>query len=130
MTWVSSHDGVDIDDFKPVDRNHGHPCQAPVCPSPGLTENAAIVTDTAPGLEPCRGFPQFLQGIAIIQQRRPEVHAIIVGSGRVYYSPRPWCSPVAADGFAEASGGRGRCTRRRPPELYQPLIRKVSNRSG
>lgn len=80
---VTMHDGVDIDYFKPVDRNHGRP----PLPIPALPENAAIVTYTARGLEPYRGFPQFLQAIAIIQQRRPNVHAIIVGSDRVYYSP-------------------------------------------
>jgi glycosyltransferase involved in cell wall biosynthesis len=80
---VVMHDGVDIDYFKPVDRHH-HP---PPLPIPGLPANAVIVTYTARGLEPYRGFPQFLQAIAIIQQRRPEVHAIIVGSDRVYYSP-------------------------------------------
>jgi glycosyltransferase involved in cell wall biosynthesis len=80
---VTMHDGVDSDYFKPAERNRGRP-RLPIL---DLPEDAAIVTYTARGLEPYRGFPQFLQAIAIIQQRRPEVHAIIVGSDRVYYSP-------------------------------------------
>ncbi|MGZ8409901.1 MAG: glycosyltransferase [Hyphomicrobium sp.] len=80
---VTMHDGVDIDYFTPADRNR----RRPSLPIPGLPEDAVIVTYTARGLEPYRGFPQFLQAIAIVQQRQPEVHAIIVGSDRVYYGP-------------------------------------------
>jgi glycosyltransferase involved in cell wall biosynthesis len=79
------HDGVDIDYFKRADRHKGRPR----LPIPGLPEDAAIVTYTARGLEPYRGFPQFLRAAALLEQQ-PEVHAIIVGSDRVYYSlPAP-----------------------------------------
>jgi hypothetical protein len=57
------HDGVDIDYFKRADRHKGRPR----LPIPGLPEDAAIVTYTARGLEPYRGFPQFLQAVALLQ---------------------------------------------------------------
>ena len=80
---VTLHDGIDTDFFTPADSN-GRRRRLPVA---GLPEDAAIITYTARGLEPYRGFPQFLQALAIVQQRHPEVHAIIVGSDRMYYSP-------------------------------------------
>ncbi len=80
---VTLHDGIDTDFFRPADTNGGRRC----LPIAELPEDATIVTYTARGLEPYRGFPQFLQALAIVQQRHPEVHAIIGGSDRVYYSP-------------------------------------------
>jgi glycosyltransferase involved in cell wall biosynthesis len=36
-------------------------------------------------MEPYRGFPQFIEAIALIQQRRPNCHVVIVGENRVAY---------------------------------------------
>jgi glycosyltransferase involved in cell wall biosynthesis len=80
---VTLHDGVDTEYFKPGEERGGRPR----IPIPDLPVDAPIVTYTARGLEPYRGFPQFLQAIALIQQRHPAIHAIIVGSDRVFYSP-------------------------------------------
>jgi glycosyltransferase involved in cell wall biosynthesis len=83
---VAIHDGVDTDFFRPTDRRAARAALS----ISSLPEDAPIVTYTARGLEPYRGFPQFMQAIAIVQQFQPEVHAIVVGADRVYYSaPAP-----------------------------------------
>ncbi len=44
-----------------------------------------LVTYVARGMEPYRGFPQLIRAIALIQERRPRCHAVIVGSDRTAY---------------------------------------------
>jgi glycosyltransferase involved in cell wall biosynthesis len=44
-----------------------------------------IVTYVARGMEPYRGFPQFIESVALLQQRRPQCHVVIVGENRVAY---------------------------------------------
>ena len=36
-------------------------------------------------MEPYRGFPEFIESIAYVQERRPNCHVVIVGSERVCY---------------------------------------------
>jgi glycosyltransferase involved in cell wall biosynthesis len=36
-------------------------------------------------MEPYRGFPEFIEAIAYIQERRPNCHVVVVGSERVCY---------------------------------------------
>ncbi len=44
-----------------------------------------VITYVARGMEPYRGFPQFLEALAKVQKERPNVHALIVGQDRVAY---------------------------------------------
>jgi glycosyltransferase involved in cell wall biosynthesis len=75
------HDGIDTDFF---------------CPKPGaklvlprinldLSHAKELVTYVARGMEPYRGFPQFMEAVALLQQRRPQCHVVIVGENRVAY---------------------------------------------
>ncbi|MEA5534110.1 glycosyltransferase family 4 protein [Crocosphaera sp. XPORK-15E] len=75
------HDGVDTDYFKPI---------------PGaklvlkenkldLSEIEEIVTYVGRGMEPYRGFPQFMEAVSILLKRRPNCHVVIVGEDRVAY---------------------------------------------
>ncbi|MEA5509715.1 glycosyltransferase family 4 protein [Crocosphaera sp. UHCC 0190] len=75
------HDGVDTDYFKPI---------------PGaklvlndkkldLSEVEEIVTYVGRGMEPYRGFPQFMEAVSILLKRRPNCHVVIVGEDRVAY---------------------------------------------
>lgn len=75
------HDGVDTDFF---------------CPQPGaklilpekqldLSQAEEIITYVARGMEPYRGFPQFMEAIALLQNHRPQLHVVIVGEDRVAY---------------------------------------------
>lgn len=67
------------------------------CPQPGaklklpnldLSEVSEIVTYVARGMEPYRGFPQFMQAVLILQQRRPNCHVVVVGQDRVAYGKK------------------------------------------
>jgi glycosyltransferase involved in cell wall biosynthesis len=75
------HDGIDTNFFRP------HPGAKLVLPSKGLdlSHVAEIVTYSARGLEPYRGFPQFIEAIALLLERRPNTHVVIVGEDRVCY---------------------------------------------
>jgi glycosyltransferase involved in cell wall biosynthesis len=75
------HDGVDTQYF---------------CPQPGaklvlprinldLSHVDELVTYVGRGMEPYRGFPQFMEAVALLQQRRPNCHVVIVGDDRVAY---------------------------------------------
>jgi glycosyltransferase involved in cell wall biosynthesis/parvulin-like peptidyl-prolyl isomerase len=75
------HDGIDTDFF---------------CPKPGaklvlprinldLSHVKELVTYVARGMEPYRGFPQFMEAVALLQQHRRECHVVIVGENRVAY---------------------------------------------
>jgi glycosyltransferase involved in cell wall biosynthesis len=44
-----------------------------------------IITYVARGMEPYRGFPEFMAAMEIVQQRRPNAHVVVVGEDRVAY---------------------------------------------
>ena len=75
------HDGVETRFFKP------NPGAKLVLPSVNLDLSGAeeIVTYATRGMEPYRGFPQFMEAAALIQQRRPKAHIVVVGEDRVAY---------------------------------------------
>jgi len=75
------HDGVDTAFFRPkpnarlVLRDRGL----------DLSQVDELVTYATRGMEPYRGFPQFMEAVALIQQRRPQCHIVVVGDDRVAY---------------------------------------------
>ncbi|NEO69103.1 glycosyltransferase family 4 protein [Moorena sp. SIO3H5] len=75
------HDGVDTSFFRP------EPGATLVLPSLNLDLSGVkeIVTYATRGMEPYRGFPQFMEAVALIQQRRPQAHVVVVGQDRVAY---------------------------------------------
>ncbi len=73
------HDGVDTSYFKP---KAGAKLVLPNCDLSGVEE---LVTYVARGMEPYRGFPEFIETVAYIQERRPNCHVVVVGSERVCY---------------------------------------------
>jgi glycosyltransferase involved in cell wall biosynthesis len=50
-----------------------------------LSHAEEIVTYVARGMEPYRGFPQFIEAVALLQHRRPDCHVVVVGENRVAY---------------------------------------------
>lgn len=97
---VVMHDGIDTDFHTPGPA----PGQAPDCPVPdhqapdrpaperldaldGLPADAEIVSYATRGMEPHRGFPDFMRALARLQRRRPNLHAVIGGQDRVAYGP-------------------------------------------
>lgn len=75
------HDGIDTDFVKP------DPDARLVLPAAGLDLSGAaeIVTYVARGMEPYRGFPQFVEAARLITEARPGCHVVIVGADRVAY---------------------------------------------
>lgn len=73
------HDGVDTEYFKP------QPGAKLVLPNLDLSHVDELVTYVARGMEPYRGFPQFIEAIAYLQELRPNCHVVIVGDNRVCY---------------------------------------------
>lgn len=78
------HDGVDVGLFEPnkdvkfiiKDKNLE------------LTTNDEVITYGTRGLEPTRGFPQFMEAISILLKKRPNAHFVIAGDDTVCYSYR------------------------------------------
>lgn len=75
------HDGIDMEMIKP------NPGVKLVLPSIGmdLSDAKEIVTYVARGMEPYRGFPQFIEAVRLITDERPKCHVVIVGADRVAY---------------------------------------------
>lgn len=76
------HDGVDTDYFSPDDTTS--------LPVNDLTfrKGDPVITYIARGMEPYRGFPQFMEAVAILQKSRPEAHVVIIGDDRVAYGAK------------------------------------------
>ncbi|MDJ0581400.1 glycosyltransferase family 4 protein [Crocosphaera sp.] len=75
------HDGIDTNYFQPKpgaklvlkDKNLD------------LSNVDEIVTYVARGMEPYRGFPQFMEAVSILLKKRTNCHVVIVGEDRVAY---------------------------------------------
>ena len=79
-----SHDGVDTGMHAPA---ASRPARVGDLDVSGMAE---IVTYATRGMEPQRGFPQFMRALATLQAARPGLHALIVGQDRVAYgTPLP-----------------------------------------
>jgi glycosyltransferase involved in cell wall biosynthesis len=75
------HDGVDTHYFQP---NPGAKLVLPTL-NLNLSHVDELITYVARGMEPYRGFPQFMEAVSIIQKRRPKCHVVVVGDDRVAY---------------------------------------------
>ncbi|MEQ9669031.1 glycosyltransferase family 4 protein [Coleofasciculus sp. G2-EDA-02] len=75
------HDGIDTNFFQP---KPGHKLVLPRL-NLDLSHVKELVTYVARGMEPYRGFPQLIETIALLQEKRPHCHAVIVGENRVAY---------------------------------------------
>lgn len=76
------HDGVDVDYFSP-DESATFSVGDLV-----FRKGDPIITYIARGMEPYRGFPQFMEAVAILQKSQPEVHIVIIGEDRVAYGAK------------------------------------------
>ncbi|MEM9432530.1 MAG: glycosyltransferase [Pseudomonadota bacterium] len=73
------HDGVSAEQFSPVPEGQKRPAIE------GVPENAPVVTYATRGMEPMRGFPQFMSAWEEVQNRRPDAHCVIAGQDKVNY---------------------------------------------
>ena len=78
------HDGIRTSFFKPMPKEKMDTSDMP------FLNSEKIVTYSARGMEPCRGFPQFMEALEIILKEEPSCHGVIVGSDRICYgAPLP-----------------------------------------
>jgi glycosyltransferase involved in cell wall biosynthesis len=80
------HDGMDTRLFRP------DPHAKLVLPEQKLDLSGAeeIVTYVGRGLEPYRGFPQFMEAVSLLLKSRPKCHVVIVGADKIAYGrPHP-----------------------------------------
>ena len=79
------HDGINTDFFAPkieTPNSSGMPTVQGV----DLASYEEVVTYTARGMEPYRGFPQFYKSIPKILKARPKCHVVIMANDTVHYS--------------------------------------------
>jgi glycosyltransferase involved in cell wall biosynthesis len=77
------HDGVNTGFFAPG------PARSPRLVELGLDRPGPVVTYATRGMEPYRGFPQFMQAADILLKRHPDLRVVVAGSDQVAYSARP-----------------------------------------
>lgn len=72
------HEGVDTDYFKPDEKAEFQ----------GFTRKDEVITYATRGMEPYRGFPQFMEAASEILKQRPNAHIFIAGDDRVCYGAK------------------------------------------
>ncbi|WP_461210255.1 glycosyltransferase [Desulfocurvus sp. DL9XJH121] len=80
------HDGVDMDFFSPPNGT-GAARRGLALPGLDLTKAEEVVTFAGRGMEPYRGFPQFMKAAEILLKERPGLHVVVAGNDRVCYGP-------------------------------------------
>ncbi|MEQ8345451.1 MAG: glycosyltransferase [Sneathiellaceae bacterium] len=78
------HDGIDVTFFAPA-ADAREKLGRLAIPGLPLTPETEIVTYATRGMEPYRGFPQFMRAAARVLRERPQAHAVVVGEDRVAY---------------------------------------------
>lgn len=53
-----------------------------------LTAEDEVITYATRGMEPFRGFPQFMEAVSKLQEKRPNAHFIIGGEDAIYYGEK------------------------------------------
>ncbi len=77
------HDGVDTGFFSPG------AVASPRLAALGLDGPGPVVTYATRGMEPYRGFPQFMAAADILLRENPDLRIVVAGSDQVAYSARP-----------------------------------------
>lgn len=79
------HDGIDTDYFKPNSDTVFRVPNSDVI----LTTDDEVLTYATRGMEPYRGFPQFMEAAAELIKHRPNLHVVVGGEDRVCYGEKP-----------------------------------------
>ncbi len=109
------HDGIDTDYF------------APAPETPWIAGAEQVVTYATRGMEPYRGFPQFMRAVAVLQERHPRLHVVVVGEDRVFYGrPLPegdgWKQRMLAE-LPHLDAARLHFTGPLPYDAYRRVLR-------
>jgi len=75
------HDGIDADFFSP------DPTEPRRIGELDLSGAAEILTYATRGMDPYRGFPQFMRAAADLLARRPGLHVVVAGADEAPYGP-------------------------------------------
>ncbi|MEM0908473.1 MAG: glycosyltransferase [Pseudomonadota bacterium] len=75
------HEGVDCEFFAPGEGSV-------TAGERTFTATDEVITYVARGMEPYRGFPQFMEAVAKLQKRRPNLNVLIAGNDRTAYGKR------------------------------------------
>ena len=75
------HDGIDTSYFSPAKDSKLILQTVPL----DLSEASEIVTYVGRGMEPYRGFPQFMEAVSTLLKRRPNCHVVVVGTDTTVY---------------------------------------------
>jgi glycosyltransferase involved in cell wall biosynthesis len=78
------HDGVDTGYYAPQ-----QPAVLKLGEKSLAQDDIELVTYSTRGMEPFRGFPEFMRALAVLQAARPKCHAVIVGTDEIFYSRKP-----------------------------------------
>lgn len=73
------HDGIDTQMYKPAENAKLQ------LPDLDLSKADEVITYATRGMEPYRGFPEFMKALELVLKERPNAHAVIVGEDRVAY---------------------------------------------
>jgi glycosyltransferase involved in cell wall biosynthesis len=114
------HDGIDTEFLRP------RPGTRLVLPGLDLSGEAEIVTYATRGMEPYRGFPQFLRAAAHLHRTRRRCHIVIAGADRVFYGQRlgrgeSWRQRMLAE-LPELDPSRLHFTGTLPTDQYRRLL--------
>jgi glycosyltransferase involved in cell wall biosynthesis len=87
-----------------------------------------VISYVARNLEPYRGFPSFMQALAILQKERRDLHAVVVGGTEVSYGRKPpdaesWKAKVLAEMEGQLDLSRIHFTGRIPHDDLHALFR-------
>lgn len=80
-------DGVDINLFQPRSiksdlKLFGNALEMPLC----ISQDAVVLSYATRGMEPLRGFPEFMRMLPSLLERFPNLQVVIAGQDRVAYS--------------------------------------------
>ena len=94
-----------------------------------LSNVSELLTFTARGLEPCRGFLQFYRSLPAILKARPNCHVVIMGDDRAVYDAPPldgrsWLETMQAE--VELDRSRVHVLSFQPYEYYIKLLQASS----
>lgn len=82
------HEGIDTDYFVPRPGTQRLSTQRLEIDGLNLSGVEELITYTTRGMEPYRGFPQFLRAAVLVLAARPNAHVVIAGEDRVAYGTR------------------------------------------
>ncbi len=78
------HDGVDTDFCKPDSEAKFLVKEKDLV----LTAQDEVITYATRGMEPYRGFPEFMRAAEKLLKKRPNAHVVVAGEDRVCYGPK------------------------------------------